>query len=333
MKVLSAEVDLGSATNISKAPIVRIYNSDSSSVTLTRKNNVETTLGTYTIPAGKVIYCQKAYTDTLEGGAALKATAIGYSEMLDIISVGGGSAAYSDGEIYSTNLLYHLDANNSSSYEDGDGNTWTDLVAGTTNATIEGATHTEGPGDNGYYFDFDGSNDYVNMPQDAYLLGHGFSIEVWARNNNASMQSYGSNSGNSVYSSHDGTFSQTEIIHLAQDLAELNASMGAFQNVYSPVPSTQAWHQYVVTSTYPGSGSSATVKVYIDKTEVASNSSVDWYISKNASGSALGRRSDNPTYGSYWNGQISIFRVYSEPLTTAQIETNYDAHKGRYGLS
>ena len=89
----------------------------------------------------------------------------------------------------------------------------------------------------------------------------------------------------------------------------------------------------MVTSTYPGSGSAATVKVYIDKTEVASNSSVDWYISKNANGSALGRRADNPTYGSYWDGQISIFRVYSEPLTTAQIETNYDAHKGRYGLS
>ena len=199
MKLLSAEVDLGSANNISKAPIVRIYNTDSSAVTLTRKNNVETTLGSYTIPPGKVIYCQKAHTDTLEGGAALKATAIGYSEMLDIISVGG--AAYSDGEIYSTNLLYHLDANNSSSYESGDGDTWTDLVAGTNNATIYGATHTEGTGDQGFYFDFDGSNDYVSMPSAAYTLGANFAVEVWARNDNAVLQSFGVNTGNSVYSS------------------------------------------------------------------------------------------------------------------------------------
>ena len=332
MKLLSAEVDLGSATNISKSPIVRIYNSDSSALVLTRKNNVETTLGSYTIPPGKVIYCQKAHTDTLEGGAALKATGIGYSEMLDIISVGGG-AAYSDGEIYSTNLLYHLDANNSSSYESGDGNTWTDLVAGTTNATIYGATHTEGTGDQGFYFDFDGTNDYVNIPQAAYTLGSGWSIEVWARNDNASVQAYGASSGNSVFSSQDGSFGQDEIIHIAQDRTELDAgAFGAYQPVYSPVPSTQAWHQYVLTQTYV-SGSNATIKVYIDKTEVSSTNNTDWYISANPSGSALGRRSSNPTYSSYWDGQISIFRTYSEPLTTTQIETNYDAHKGRYGLS
>ena len=72
MKVLSAETDLGSATNLSNHPVVRVYNSDSSAVTLTRKNAGGTVIGTYTIPAGEVIYSQKAYTDTLEGGAALK---------------------------------------------------------------------------------------------------------------------------------------------------------------------------------------------------------------------------------------------------------------------
>ena len=332
MKLLSAEVDLGSAKNISKAPLVRVYNSDSSAVELTRKSSVGVILGKYTIPAGKVIYSEKAYTDTLEGGAALKATAVGYSEMMEIIHLGGG---YADGEIYSTNLLYHLDANNVSSYKDGDGNTWTDLVAGTTNATIYGATYTEGPGNNGYYFDFDGSNDYVNIPQAAYNLHTGWSIEVWAKNDNATIQSYGSNSGNSVFSSRDGSFGQNEIIHIAQDRTELltSSGVGAYQDVYDPVPSTQAWHQYVLTSTYSGSGTSSTVKAYIDKTEVVSRANTDWYITANASGSALGRRADSVTYGSYWLGQISIFRTYSEPLTTTQIETNYDAHKGRYGLS
>ena len=36
MKVLSAETGLGSATNLNRAPLVRIYNSDSSAVNLTR---------------------------------------------------------------------------------------------------------------------------------------------------------------------------------------------------------------------------------------------------------------------------------------------------------
>ena len=333
MKLLSAEVDLGSANNISKAPIVRIYNTDSSAVTLTRKNNVETTLGSYTIPPGKVIYCQKAHTDTLEGGAALKATAIGYSEMLDIISVGGGAAAYSDGEIYSTNLLYHLDANNSSSYESGDGDTWTDLVAGTNNATIYGATHTEGPGDNGYYFDFDGIDDYVTMRYAAYTLGANFAVEVWARNDNAVLQSFGVNTGNSVYSSAGNeTWTQSDIIHLGHDRAEVssNSSSSDMNIIYDPAPSTQAWHQYIVNHTYTF-GMTGDVKIYIDKTEVASKSDADYHFG--AKSSALGRRTSTGIYDAHWDGQISIFRVYSEPLTTTQIETNYDAHKGRYGLS
>ena len=332
MKILSAEVSLGSANNVSKCPIVRIYNSDSSAIVLTRKNNVETTLGSYTIPAGKVIYCQKAHTDTLEGGAALKATAIGYSEMLDIISVGGGSAAYSDGEIYSTNLLYHLDANNSSSYEDGDGDTWTDLVAGTTNATIYGATHTEGPGDNGYYFDFDGTDDYVSIPSGAYTPAQNFAIEVWARNDNAALQAFGANTGNALYSTvGDQSWTQTDVIHISHDRLEPSTPQNSsYQLLYDPVPSSQVWHQYVVNHIY-SSGSSATVKVYIDKTEVISQTGIDYYFA--ATNAALGRRTSWPTYDAHWDGQISIFRAYSEPLTTAQIETNYDAHKGRYGLS
>ena len=274
MKLLSAEVSLGSANNVSKSPVVRIYNSDSSAIVLTRKNNVETTLGSYTIPPGKVIYCQKAHTDTLEGGAALKATGIGYSEMLDIISVGGG-ASYSDGEIYSTNLLYHLDANNSSSYG-GSGTTWTDLVAGTTNATINGATHTEGPGNNGYYFDFDGIDDYVSIPSGAYTPAQNFAIEVWARNDNAALQAFGSNSGNALYSTTgDQSWTQTDVIHISHDRLEPSTPTNTtYQLLYDPAPSSQVWHQYVVNHIY-SSGSSATVKVYIDKTEVISQTGID----------------------------------------------------------
>ena len=329
MKLLSAEVDLGSAKNISKAPLVRVYNSDSSAVELTRKSSVGVTLGKYTIPAGKVIYSEKAYTDTLEGGEALKATAVGYSEMMDIITLGGG---YVDGEIYSTNLIYHLDANNVSSYKDGDGNTWTDLVAGTNNATIEGATHTEGPGDNGYYFDFDGIDDYVSMPSAAYTLGQNFAVEIWAKNDNAVLQSFGVNTGNSVYSSAGNeTWTQSDIIHLGHDRAEVSTSGSSDMNVmYDPAPSTQAWHQYIVNHIYT-SGMSGDVKIYIDKTEVATKTGADYHFG--AKSSALGRRTSTGIYDAHWDGQISIFRVYSEPLTTAQIETNYDAHKGRYGLS
>ena len=104
MKVLSAETGLGSATNLNRAPLVRIYNSDSSAVTLTRKASDGTVIGTYSVPADKVIYCQKSFTDTLEGGATLKAAAIGYTEMLDIVTLASGA-----GGVITDNLMFHLD--------------------------------------------------------------------------------------------------------------------------------------------------------------------------------------------------------------------------------
>ena len=107
MKILTAETDLTSATNISKTPVVRVYNSDSSAITLTRKSNAGTTIGTYSVPSGKVIYCQKSYTDTLEGGAALKATGVGYSEELDIICLGNGGGSSFGG--VTTDLYIHFD--------------------------------------------------------------------------------------------------------------------------------------------------------------------------------------------------------------------------------
>ena len=105
MKILTAETNLTSATNISKSPVIRVYNSDSSAITLTRKSNAGTTIGSYSVPSGKVIYCEKSYTDTLEGGAALKATGVGYSEELDIICLGNGGGS----SIVDTDLYVHYD--------------------------------------------------------------------------------------------------------------------------------------------------------------------------------------------------------------------------------
>ena len=116
MKILTAETDLTSATNISKSPVVRIYNSDSSAITLTRKSNAGETIGSYSVPPSKVIYCEKSYTDTLEGGAALKATGVGYSEELDIICLGNGSGSGSSFGGVTTDLYLHYDFSNTDSW-------------------------------------------------------------------------------------------------------------------------------------------------------------------------------------------------------------------------
>ena len=346
MKLLSAEVDLGSANNISKSPIVRIYNSDSSAVVLTRKNNVETTLGSYTIPPGKVIYCHKAHTDTLEGGAALKATGIGYSEMLDIVSVGG--SAYSDGDIVTTNLIYHLDANNSSSYS-GSGGTWTDLVAGTNNATIvngeggsggTGPTYTEGTGDQGFYFAFDGIDDYVELDQNAFDLGTSWTVEIWCRHDSDSESSSGTPYvgstpaiNNAVVFSTQKGFSSSNALKIGKKNTLYSGQTAGYLGTLTITDTPlQTWRQIVITKT---SGTASNyIRGYLNGSYTGHGNInvLDDWVTDDGNPSIIGANATNALQA-WWTGQVSIFRVYSSVLSATEIETNYDANKGRYGLS
>jgi len=86
MKILSAETDLGNATSVSNASVVRVFNSDSSNLLVTRKTSGGTTIGSFMVPTGEAVYCEKDYTDTLESSAAVKASKTAFSPMMSFVS-------------------------------------------------------------------------------------------------------------------------------------------------------------------------------------------------------------------------------------------------------
>ncbi len=92
MKILSAETNLGSATNVSNAPVVRLFNSGDDNILVTRKDYNAVVVGSFMVPSGEVVYAEKYYTDTLEGSADVKATKTAYSSMMSFVSSGGGSS-------------------------------------------------------------------------------------------------------------------------------------------------------------------------------------------------------------------------------------------------
>ena len=91
MKILSAETNLASATNVSNAPVVRLFNSGTDNILVTRKDYNAVVVGSFMVPSGEVVYAEKYFTDTLEGGADVKATKTAYSSMMSFVSSGGGS--------------------------------------------------------------------------------------------------------------------------------------------------------------------------------------------------------------------------------------------------
>ena len=152
MKVLSAETNLSSATNVGSASVVRIFNSDSSTATVTKKDSGGSTIGTFTVGAGEVIYCEKNYTDTLEGGATLKVSKTAYGSMMSYSSYSSGGGG--GGSLITANNILLLDANSYS----GSGN-WLDESSSGNDGTL----YSSG---SGLTYVNDGNADYFNFAND-----------------------------------------------------------------------------------------------------------------------------------------------------------------------
>ena len=79
VKVLAAETDLTSATNVSLATVVRLVNNQNATDLVTRKTSGGTTIGSFTLTANSVTFVEKDSTDTLEGGNLILAAKVAYN--------------------------------------------------------------------------------------------------------------------------------------------------------------------------------------------------------------------------------------------------------------
>ena len=66
IKVLAAEGNLSSASNVDSATVVRLYNNHSSAILITRKDSDGNTIGSLTVNSKDTVLLEKDYTDTLE---------------------------------------------------------------------------------------------------------------------------------------------------------------------------------------------------------------------------------------------------------------------------
>ena len=325
MKVLSAETSLGSATNISKAPVVRVYNSDSSAVTLTRKNAGGTVIGTYSLPADKVIYCQKDYTDTLEGGAALKAAAIGYTEMLDIITLAGGETAFAG---VTDNLAIHFDAGRASSYA-GSGTTWNDVSSSGANATLSSALAANYSSSDGGYFEYTQDiTEYATFPLGAAgQFGTGdFTIEFWANVKHTTGAPYIFDFRNTTQSDGPRIFIHGSSEKLTFNTGTTNLFNNDSINPAFSVGSFAGWRQYIVRRL--GSTTNLYMNTVLEGTATNSDN-----MNTSFTESQMGQERDKDSANLSFEGYLSILRIYKgKALNATERLTNFNADKDRYGL-
>ena len=148
MKILKPETTLASATHVYKSSVVRLFNSGSSNILVTRKNESGSTIGSFMVPAGEVVYCEKDYTDTLEGGADVKVTKTAFSPMMSFVgqtadpgptyTVSVSASAVDEGGNFTVTLsTTNIDDGTQFNYVlSGTGITTADFTSGSLNGTV-----------------------------------------------------------------------------------------------------------------------------------------------------------------------------------------------------
>ena len=211
-----------------------------------------------------------------------------------------------------TDLVLHLNASDTNSYESGDGSVWTDLSSDGNNGAIDGAAFGS---DLRGYFDFDGTNDEVEVGADADLTNNtsNISAEVWFNADSASGTEY-------IFYQTNGTAGQTHqwiIFRNATNIYIYIYGTAGNTTLESLGGITQGEWTHVA-FTYDGSNVKGYVNGTLKQTTARTanvNSSTDGKTFLGSNGS-----------GNYFEGKIAVARYYKTALTASEIAQNFRAN-------
>ena len=211
------------------------------------------------------------------------------------------------GSYVTSGLVLHLDSRNTSSYS-GSGTVWTDLVGSGINAAlVNSPTYSSGA------ITFNGSTQYAIISNNTSLDSQSITMESWCMLTKTVQEGFIFEKGvvNTQYSmffESGGNF-----IFRTQGLSNGDLSFKA--NTYVP---TNTWVHIVCT--YSGGVKS----IYVNGVLVAQVTGITGTIPTTATGSSVG------VYGGYsggrayyFNGGISLIRVYNRALSLAEIKQNF----------
>ena len=221
-------------------------------------------------------------------------------------------------------LVYYIDAGNVSSYS-GTGSSINNIAG-----TAPGASTTNGSPaftstGQASYFTFNGSSQYILT---ANLIGQSLSsnvtIECWVN----------TSADNGVIVTEQGTLpvntgwhdSQIEIVSGNLEVATWEYTIGGGSGTLVGPVTRNVWQQYTLTQ------NATTTTGYINGSTTASVAHVRTFGAAVLHYGIMLGDTTSLGDGSYLAGNWSIFKVYNRALTQAEVQQNYNALKGRYGL-
>lgn len=216
-------------------------------------------------------------------------------------------------KIATDGLVLCLDAANVKSYP-GTGTAWTDVSANDTNGTL-----TNGPTFGGGAIEFDGANDYIMTPTNALMDTQTLTMETWCNpdltNHNGFLFEKGPvNTQFSYFFNSNNVFYFRTIGLSPQDLTFTTTTHITAGN----------WHQIVATY-------AAGVKIiYINGIQRYEQTGITGTIATGKVNQYIGAYGPGTAY--FFNGKIAISKFYNRALTAIEVQQNFNATRGRYGI-
>ena len=215
--------------------------------------------------------------------------------------------------LVTSGLVLCLDAGNPKSYP-GSGTTWTDLSGnGNTGTLVNGPTYNSA---NGGSIVFDGVNDYIDTSGNVGLLPTaGLTLSAWAKT--STKDKFLINKANGSVTTGYALY-QISVGYLYFNLAPITL----YSTTYV---SDNVWH-YMVGVWTP----SSSMRIYVDGVMVAqSTTSIPAAIIDPGMNLWIGKRGNG---ADLWNGNISSVSIYNRALSAAELQQNFNALRGRYGV-
>jgi len=235
------------------------------------------------------------------------------------MGIGYGPRVVTDG------LVLALDAGDTNSYP-GSGTTWTDLSGQGNNGTLTNMDGTNLDSANGGSLTFDGVDEYVQLPL-ITLLRASSTISAWI---NIDDFTTGKNSKGRTFIRRTGfNFSNLFAFYNGGYSFETNTNSNPHEisgrqngNVSSSAISAGSWFHFSLVF------DSNTFYGYVNGVQTGSAA-----LSDNLIFDRIGDGSNfADSYPAYMKGKISNFKIYNRALTASEIQQNYNALRGRFGI-
>jgi len=163
-------------------------------------------------------------------------------------------------------------------------------------------------------FRFNGSSDYIFMNNNTALDTQTPTVDVWIKTNATTQNGFWFEKGsvNTQYALfQEGTQIQWRMGPLGDAISYATASSINTLGYFNVVATRESGNQ----------------RLYINGVNVATGTQTGT-LSTNSYGMNIGRHSS----GYYYNGILPSVKVYNRALTASEVQQNFNAHRGRYGI-